>query len=134
MILRGRLICITYLACMVLVVVLWLAGCGSSASSSTTATQTAISSCAYQANDFGLITVETTGNDCGQLLQVLASFGEVWTPAADPAAPDGQGTPAQVICSLTDGPATMVVRIAGGDQFDAETICSTEEQGGWQPS
>lgn len=121
----------------IILAVLVLAGCGSQAAASgnVPATQAATSSCAYQTGSLGgQITVEATGNDCGQLLQALASYGEVWVSTSDPAAPDEWGTPATEVCSLVDGPATMVVRIAGGDQLDAETICSTQEQGGWSPS
>lgn len=117
-------------ALMLLVAV--LAGCGSAMAVQAPA---APSSCAYQAASLGgQITAQASDVDCGQLLESLASAGETWTPAADPAAPDEWGTQAQVACSLTDGPATLVVRIAGGDQLDAETICSSFEQSGWQPS
>jgi hypothetical protein len=117
-------------------VVLALAGCAGQGAPAGTAPPAAAQGCAYAAGSpaAGLITVQASGTDCGSLLQFLASAGETWAPVSDPAAPDEWGTAAQAVCSLASGGAAVTVRVAGGDELDAETICSALEQQGWSPA
>lgn len=120
-----------------------LAGCGAAASTGTNTGSTpppASAGCAYQATsaDGALMTVQASRTDCGQLLQFLATGGQVWSPDADPAASVtsyGSTYPAVTVCSLSQGGAAVTVRQAGstGVYLESQGICSALEQSGWTP-
>ncbi len=79
----------------------------------------------------------TNSVPCGQEIQVFAGNGLSWYPISTLATPGASGLAdgetMQQVCQLSYNGSVMTVMDAGGASY-GQQICSSEEQGGWEPS
>jgi hypothetical protein len=85
------------------------------------------------------VQVQITGDStpCDQQIQALAGGGLSWYEVSTLATPGAAGTADGEtmfqVCQLSSNGSVMTVMDAGGASY-GQSICSSNEQGGWEPS